>query len=205
LQKYLRKEDNRGLYMRISAGAFKGRKIGSRKLFAKREGKDDLRPTPAKVREAIFDILRNEIEGASWLDLYAGTGTVGMEALSRGAESVIFIESVRPRAKAINDLIDKLNLGSKASVYCEGTELFLKRASLTGETYDIIFADPPYASGEIEKIVPLINKYGILDAQGVLLCEHGAKAIIPEAAGSLQLKKQYRYGDTRLALYRKEQ
>jgi 16S rRNA (guanine966-N2)-methyltransferase len=190
--------------MRISAGEFKGRKVGTKKLLAKRAGNDDLRPTSAKVREAIFDILRNEIEGSSLLDLYAGTGTIGIEALSRGAESVVFIESVRPRAKAINDLIDKLNLGAKASVYCEETEAFLKRASLTGETYDIIFADPPYASDELEKILPLINKYGMLDAQGVLVCEHGAKAIIPEAAGSLQLKKQYRYGDTRLALYRNE-
>lgn len=190
--------------MRISAGEFKGRKIGSKKLFVKREGKDDLRPTPAKVREAIFDILRNDIEGASFLDLYAGTGTVGIEALSRGAINVIFIESVRPRAKAISDLIEKLDLSTKASVHCEETELFLRRASLTGETYDIIFADPPYASTEIEKIIPLIDKYGILDAQGVLLCEHGAKVAVPDSVGRLKLRKQYRYGDTRLALYRKE-
>jgi len=190
--------------MRISAGEFKGRKIGSKKLFVKRAGKDDLRPTPAKVREAIFDILRNETAGASLLDLYAGTGTIGIEALSRGAESVVFVESVRPRAKAISDLIDKLNLTAKASVHCEETETFLKRASLTGETYDIIFADPPYASDEIVKILPLIGKYGILDAQGVVLCEHGAKAVVPETAGDLKLRKQYRYGDTRLALYRKE-
>jgi 16S rRNA (guanine966-N2)-methyltransferase len=190
--------------MRISAGEFKGRKIGSKKLFAKRAGKDDLRPTPAKVREAIFDILRNEIEGASLLDLYAGTGTIGIEAMSRGANNVVFVESVRPRAKAISDLIDKLNLTSKAAVHCEETEIFLKRASLTGETFDIIFADPPYASTEIENILPLIGKYGILDAQGVLLCEHSARAVVPEVSGSLKLKKQYRYGDTRLALYRKE-
>jgi len=190
--------------MRISAGEFKGRKIGSKKLFVKRAGKDDLRPTPAKVREAIFNILRNEIEGASLLDLYAGTGTIGIEALSRGAESVIFVESVRPRAEAINDLIDKLNLTSKTSVHCEETELFLKRAWLAGEMYDIIFADPPYASDEIVKILPLINKYGMLDAEGVLLCEHGAKAVVPDVAGSLKLNRQYRYGDTRLALYRKE-
>jgi 16S rRNA (guanine(966)-N(2))-methyltransferase RsmD len=138
------------------------------------------------------------------LDLYAGTGTIGIEALSRGAESVIFVESVRPRAEAINDLIDKLNLTSKTSVHCEETELFLKRAWLAGEMYDIIFADPPYASDEIVKILPLINKYGMLDAEGVLLCEHGAKAVVPDVAGSLKLNRQYRYGDTRLALYRKE-
>lgn len=188
--------------MRISAGEFKGRKVGSKKLFVKRAGKDDLRPTPAKVREAVYDILRNEIGGASFLDLYAGTGTMGIEALSRGAEHVVFIESVRPRARAISELIEKLDLASKASVHCEEVESFLQRASLTGETYDVIFADPPYNSDEIEKILPLISKYGILDAQGVLLCEHGAKVVVPDAAGRLRLMKQYRYGDTRLALYR---
>lgn len=190
--------------MRISAGEFKGRKTGAKKLFAKREGKEDLRPTSAKVREAIFDILRNDLEGSSMLDLYAGTGTVGLEALSRGAGRVVFVESVRPRAKAISDLIDKLKLHLKASVHCEETGHFLKRASLTSDTYDIIFADPPYASTEIDEIIYLIEKYGILNKPGVLLCEHGAKAFVPEAEGGLKLKKQYRYGDTRLALYRNE-
>lgn len=190
--------------MRISAGEFKGRKIGVKKLFAKRAGKDDLRPTPAKVREAIFDILRKELEGSTLLDLYAGTGTVGLEALSRGAERAVFVESVRPRAKAISDLIDKLKLEAKASVHCEETEPFLNRASLTGERYDIIFADPPYASAELDKILPLIDKYGILNAQGVVIFEHGTKAVIPEGAGRLKLRRQYRYGDTRLALYKYE-
>lgn len=189
--------------MRISAGEFKGRKIGTKKLFAKKTGKDDLRPTPAKVREAIYDILQTEIEGASLLDLYAGTGTVGMEALSRGAEHVVFVESVRLRAKAISDLIDKLNLAAKAAVYCEETESFLRRASLTGDTYDIIFADPPYASDELSKILPLISKYGMVKAEGVVLCEHAAKMGLAGDAGSMKLRKQYRYGDTRLALYRK--
>ncbi len=190
--------------MRISAGEFKGRKIGTKKIFAKKAGREDLRPTPAKVREAIFDILRDETTGASVIDLYAGTGTVGIEALSRGARSVVFVESVRSRAKAISDLIDRLGLADKATVHCEETELFLKRASLTGETYDIIFADPPYASAEMEKIVPLIAKYGILDAQGALICEHGPKAVVLEEAEDLKIRKQYRYGDTRLALYRKQ-
>lgn len=190
--------------MRISAGQFKGRKIGKKKLFVKKEGKDDLRPTSAKVREAIFDILRNDIDGASVLDLYAGTGTVGMEALSRGAKNVVFVESVRSRAKEIGVIIDSLNLGSKASMHCEPAEVYLKRASMSGECHDIIFIDPPYASGEIDKVLPLIDEYGILNGQGAVVCEHAARGAVAEAVGHLKLKKRYKYGDTAIALYRKE-
>ena len=190
--------------MRISAGELKGRKIGARKLFTKKNGRDDLRPTSAKVREALYDILRGRVEGASFVDLYAGTGTVGIEAISRGAASVIFVEAVRPRARAIADLIERLNIDNRAVVHCEDTEAFLRRASLRGETYDIMFADPPYGSDQLEKILPLIDKYGMLDAQGLLLCEHSTRTVLPEASGSLKLKKKYRYGDAAIALYGRE-
>ena len=190
--------------MRISAGQFKGRKIGSKKLFAKKVGKDDLRPTSSKVREALFDILRGEIDGSSFLDLYAGTGTVGMEAASRGAVHIVFVEPVRSRAKVLGDMINKLELGEKAVLHCEHAEFFLKRASQYGETFYIIFADPPYGSDELQKILPLIAEYGILNKQGALLCEHAAKVSLPETVDSLRLRKQYRYGDTRLSLYRRQ-
>jgi len=190
--------------MRISSGIFKGRKIGEKKLFEKKHGKDDLRPTPAKVREAIFDILRGELEGSSFLDLYAGTGTMGIEAASRGAGRVIFVESVRSRAEAIQQTVDKIGLAGGSEIHCEKAEMFLKQASRSGKQYDIIFADPPYASEEVEKILSLIDEYGILDIQGVVLFEHAKKKKVFEKIGTLMLKKQYRYGDTMLALYRKE-
>ncbi len=190
--------------MKISAGEFKGRKMGSKRLFAKKEGRDDLRPTSAKVREAIFDILRGCMEGASFLDLCAGTGTVGVEAVSRGASRVVFVEPVRRRAKAIQEIIEKIGIGGKADVYCGDAGMFLRTRAYSGERFDIMFLDPPYASGEIEKLLPLIDEYGILDAQGIILCEHAKRSQVPQAAGRLRLKKQYRYGDTMLSLYRQE-
>ncbi|NJD57371.1 MAG: 16S rRNA (guanine(966)-N(2))-methyltransferase RsmD [Nitrospirae bacterium] len=189
--------------MRISSGELKGRKIGKKKLFAGRGGKDDLRPTSAKVREAIFDILRNNLAGASFLDLYAGSGTVGIEAASRGADRVIFVEAVRSRAKAIDEITGKLALTGRTRVYCERIEEFLKRSSRSGDRFDVIFADPPYDSEEIDKILPLIDEYGILNDQGAVLIEHTRKKKVPERIAALLLKKQYRYGDTMLALYRK--
>ena len=190
--------------MRISSGEFKGRKIGKKRLFAGKGGKDVLRPTPAKVREAIFDILRNHLEGSSFLDLYAGSGTVGLEAASRGADRIIFVESVRSRAKAIEEIVEKIGLAGRAYIYCEQADIFLKRGARSGERFDIIFADPPYASDEVDKVLSLIGEYAILDAQGVLLFEYEKKKKIPEKMFTLTLKKQYRYGDTMLALYRNE-
>lgn len=189
--------------MRISSGEFKGRKIGKKKLFRGKDGRDDLRPTSSKVREAIFDILRNDLDCASFLDLYAGSGTVGIEAASRGANRIIFVEAVRSRAKAIEEIAGKIGLTDRTRVYCEQTEEFLKRASRAGERFDIIFADPPYDSEEFDKILPLIDEYGILSDRGVVLIEHARKQTVPEKIAALPLKKQYRYGDTMLALYRR--
>jgi 16S rRNA (guanine966-N2)-methyltransferase len=191
--------------MRVSSGSFKGRAIGKKKLFGKQKEGAELRPTPAKVREALFDILRGELEGSSFLDLYAGSGTIGIEAASRGAGRIVFVEMVRFRTKAIQEDIEKIGCRDRAEIYCEQAETFLKRISGSGEQYDIIFADPPYDSGEIEKILPLIEEYGILDARGVIVCEHSKKKKVPEKMGTLACRRQYRYGDTMLALYRKEE
>jgi len=190
--------------MRIFSGAFKGRTIGKKRLLGRRKGRDDLRPTPSKVREAIFDILRGELEGSSFLDLYAGSGAMGIEALSRGAGRIVFVEVVRSRARAIQEDLEKIGFGDRAEIHCEHVEIFLRKAARSGEQYDIIFADPPYASEEIEKILPLIEEYGILDAEGVIVCEHSMKKKMPEKVGALACKRRYRYGDTMLALYRKE-
>jgi len=191
--------------MRISSGTFKGRAIGKKKLFERRKEKDELRPTPAKVREALFDILRGELEGSSFLDLYAGCGAIGIEAASRGAGRIVFVEAVRSRAGAIHEDIEKIGFGDRAEIHCEQAETFLRRISRSGEQYNIIFADPPYDSEEIEKILPLIEEYGILDARGVIVCEHSKKKKVPNKIGTLACKKHYHYGDTMLALYRKEE
>jgi 16S rRNA (guanine(966)-N(2))-methyltransferase RsmD len=189
--------------MKISAGQYKGRKIGSRKLLSKGVGGSDVRPTSSKVREAIFDILRNEIEGAYFLDLYAGTGAVGFEALSRGAEKVFFVEADRMRAKAIRDAVSALDVAARTDIFSERAEIFLRRATRHSWSFSIVFADPPYASDEIGKILPFIAEYGILRAEGALLCEHASKAVLPGDAGNLRKVRQYTYGDTMLTLYRK--
>ncbi len=191
--------------VRISSGSLKGRKVViSKKIFISAD-RDELRPTSSKVRESIFNILQTEIDKALFLDLYAGTGAVGLEALSRGAGKVYFVENNQVRAKAVMDYIHRLGLDDRASVYQEEAEAFLKRAMRTGLKFDIIFADPPYLSGEIDKVLPNIGQCKILKDDGCILVEHSSKTALPENIQNLKLAKNYRYGDTMITLYRKEQ
>ncbi len=189
--------------MRISSGGLKGRKIGSRKAFKAKAG-DELRPTSAKVREAIFDILRGDIMDAVFLDLYAGTGTVGLEALSRGAEKAYLVESNPVRFRAISDTVVKLGLVGRAFSFREESIRFLIRTSGAGMCFDIIFADPPYASEELEEILSFVDIHDVLRPGGRLIAEHPSRKPLTFVPRSLKLVKNYRYGDTALTLYRKE-
>jgi len=190
--------------MRISGGRLKGRKVGSQSLFAKKSSGDELRPTSSKVRQAIFNILRGEIQDASFLDLYAGTGAVGLEAISEGASEVVFVEKSRVRAGAIVKVLRKTGTEDRAEVFQGSATDFLERAAAKGRKFGIIFADPPYASEETGAIVAFIDKYGILDDMGLLMVEHAAKKPLPGSAGRLVRTKTYRYGDTMLTLFRSE-
>src|SRR3990172_6269991 len=140
--------------MRIVAGNEKGRRVGSRRPFSQRGGDDELRPTPAKVREALFDILRDRVPGASFLDLYAGTGAVGIEALSRGAGHVVFVEVNPLRVKIIRQLLTEFGFVERATVVQANAYDYLKRNAFSGGKYDIIFLDPPYSSEELMKVLP---------------------------------------------------
>jgi 16S rRNA (guanine(966)-N(2))-methyltransferase RsmD len=190
--------------MRISAGALKGKKIGTRKIFTTKSGAAELRPTSSKVREALFDILRNEITGASFLDLYAGSGAVGFEALSRGARKACFVENDQQRARAIQEVVRKTGLEDKTSVYQEPVMGFLGRADRSGMLFDIIFVDPPYASEEILEALSFIDKGHLLQDGGHIITEHASKKP-PDDSGltTLHRIKSYRYGDTMLTRYRK--
>lgn len=189
--------------MRISGGTAKGRRTATKKLLIKNSEGERLRPTSSKVREALFDILRNRIEGASFVDLYAGTGSVGLEALSRGACRSVFVEPDELRIRTIKNNVLELGFLEKALVAKGRAYEFLQKASAENESFDIFFIDPPYDSEEIEKILPLLGEEGLVNEDGVVIVEHFFKRHIPEKAGRLKMKRSYRYGDTMLTLYGK--
>lgn len=189
--------------MRISGGTAKGRRTATQKLLAKTPAGERLRPTSAKVREALFDILRTEIEGSSFVDLYAGSGTVGLEALSRGAGQTVFVEPDALRLGTIKRNADEFGFHEKVLVFKGKAEEFLRRIPAGKESFDIFFVDPPYDSEEIEKILPMIDKKNLLRNDGIIIVEHFFKKKLPEAVGKLKVERSYRYGDTMLTLYKK--
>lgn len=205
--------------MRISAGAAKGRKVIFKKAFVKKGDADELRPTSAKARKAIFDIIGDRIIDSEFLDLYAGTGAVGIEAISRGARKVVFVDDSSLRIGIIKELIEKFGFKDSAVVIKDDAKHFLRKITPNSKLqtqgfFDIIFVDPPYASGEIDVVLHLIDKKEVLRGDGFVIAEHSSKKTPPftspldkggiRGVGSLRLIKTYKYGDTSLTFYRKE-
>ena len=186
--------------MRISGGSAKGRRISPGKALPKGAEECGLRPTSAKVREAVFDILRSRMAGASFLDLYAGTGAVGIEALSQGAGKAVFVDDNPRMIALIGELIDKFGFRGKATLIRDKAAAFIKRSA---SVFDIVFADPPYESGELETVLPLIDKSAILGENSIVMAEHASRHALPASIGGLELARRYKYGDTSLSVYRR--
>ncbi len=163
--------------------------------------KQTLRPTLGKVRESVFNILMGRVDGSVFVDLYAGTGAVGMDAMSRGAKAVWFVEADRKRAAEIKKLLEGCGCRPKANIIAMDAEAFIKKASKENLRADIVYLDPPYASDELEKVLPLLSGEGVLADDFAVLAEHSTKKPQPDEAGILKKKKSYRYGDTTLTLY----
>jgi len=162
--------------------------------------KKTVRPTSALVRKAIFDILQ-EIQDKTFVDLYAGKGFVGIEALKRGAKEVIFVERDPVLYIFIKNSLIKKKLSERAKVYKLDAVHFLEDSS---KKYDIIFADPPYESGELERIFKVFEKKNLLNQEGILILQHHKKESLKENLKDLRINKCYRYGDTFLTIYRRQ-
>lgn len=179
--------------MRVITGLARGRRLITR------EG-DDVRPTTDRVKEAMFSILQFELEGRRVLDVFAGSGQLGIEALSRGAEKATFLDASRESVEIINKNLQTTKLGSQARVMQSDSLTFLRT---TREKFDIIIMDPPYNQGLLQKALPLAVE--IVAPGGVIVCECLNEEDLPEAVGEFNLVKRYRYGRTSLAVYRGEE
>lgn len=160
-----------------------------------------VRPTTQKAKEALFNILGDKTKQAKVLDLFAGNGNIGIEALSRGAKEVVFVDNNFVCINAIKQGLRKLNFLSVSNVIYSDFEKAVSFFSRKKEKFNIIFADPPYSQKFGEKILRKISRCDILSVDGLLIIEHFKKEILPSEAGNLILKQQKRYGDTILSLY----
>jgi 16S rRNA (guanine966-N2)-methyltransferase len=159
-----------------------------------------LRPTSARVREALFDILGSRVAGSDLLDVFAGTGAVGLEALSRGASRVVFIEAAAHSARLIRDNLRGTGLPGSFEVIHDEATAALDRLAAAGASFAIVFLDPPYATGASPRALERAAR--LVRPGGVLVIEHGARVApgLPDGTG-LVVGRRYRYGDSRLSVF----
>ena len=181
--------------MHIIGGQFKGRVI---------EMPKGIKPTSNKAREALFEILKAKIEGSSFLDLYCGSGAIGIEALSRGAKSVTFSDNKPNCIKILKKNLARLDIlnPSIVNIYHKDALKVLGTLETHGEPFDIIFLDPPYYKDIAKNTLMAISNYDILARNTLIVAEIYKKDILPEEVGSLKKFRTSTYGDTKLEFFK---
>jgi len=174
--------------VRIVAGESRGRRIAAPPGRA-------VRPTPERVREAVFSSLGDAVRGARALDLFAGSGAMGLEALSRGALSTLFVERSAAAARVVERNIEALGYAGRARLIRGDALAAVASLSRSGEVFDLAFLDPPYAGDLLARALAAIEGSGLLAPGAVLVAEHGAGSEIA-APGSLRIERSRGYGDT---------
>jgi 16S rRNA (guanine966-N2)-methyltransferase len=179
--------------MRIITGLYKSRLLKTPK---------GIRPTEDRVRKALFDIL-GDVSGLKVLELFAGSGSIGLEALSQGAKEVVFVENLRQASLALEENIQ--SLGCQDQVMVIGQDAFhaIENIRKKGQKFDLIFADPPYYKGIAEKILQTLGECDILHKSGYIIIQHFKKDLVAVKAGNLALWRQERYGDSLISFYAK--
>jgi 16S rRNA (guanine(966)-N(2))-methyltransferase RsmD len=177
--------------MRIIAGTARGMHLTAPKGL-------DVRPTLDRVREAYFNILGPSIEGAAFLDLFAGTGANGIEALSRGAARAVFVEQNPMTLECIQKNLEATRL--EANAQCHKLLLPEGLAKVSG-MFDLVFADPPYAFSGHEALLSGLQEHALLSENALICIEHAVRTSLPETVDNLSRTRQKRYGDTVLSFY----
>ena len=186
--------------MRIIAGTFRSRTLQAPSGLS-------TRPTSDRLRETLFNVLAPRIGGASFLDLYAGSGAVGLEALSRGAARVAFVERAPAALKVLNGNLERLGISSRVRVYAKSVSAFLRSSAKSGpkpERYEVVFLDPPYDAVEEYAIALGLlggTAQGILAQGAVVIAEHRRKQQLDEQYGNLKRTRLLEQGDAAMSFY----
>ena len=178
--------------MRVNTGLARGRVIETL------PGDDIVRPTSQKAKEAIFSALQFYVPGAEVLDLFAGSGQMGIEALSRGAAHCVFVDSSREAIAVIKRNLNNTGLFKSASVAETDAMRYIQRCK---NTFDLVYADPPYRKDLSGEVVQYLER--ILNEGGLAAVEAEKEAVLPEAVDGIRLRKRYDYGNTSIWLYEK--
>lgn len=177
--------------MRVITGSARGRRLGELKGM-------ETRPTTDKVKESIFNCIQFDVEDARVLDLFAGTGQLGIEALSRGAKNALFVDKRADAVKLVRENLALCRLTENAQVICGDSLAVLGTQS---GRFDIIFLDPPYESGLLEQAMERIAQFDILSPHGIMVAESPQDQILPELPAPYGLYREYRYGKIKVSIY----
>lgn len=175
--------------MRVISGSARGRRL------TPLEG-DDVRPTTDRVKEAVFSIIQFHIEGRSFLDLFAGSGQMGIEALSRGAAKAVFVDQSRRSVSIVKKNLSAVGFESRAQLVNSDSLSYLK---ICREQFDLAFLDPPYSAGLLQQALPLTAK--IMKKTGFIICESPINEELPEKIDEFTLDRNYRYGKIKVSIY----
>ena len=179
--------------MRVISGSARGRRLKELQGM-------DTRPTTDKVKESLFNIIQFEIEGRRVLDLFGGTGQLGIEALSRGADHCTFVDMRKEAAALIRENLRLTGLSERSRVVQGDALSFL---SSCGEKFDVILLDPPYHTELLEKSVKRVTEFDILREHGIMICESAAERQLPALPPPYERGREYRYGKIRLTVCRR--
>lgn len=182
-----------GCSMRVITGFARGKRLKTL------EGQD-VRPTTEKVKESVFNIIQFDIEGRVFLDLFSGSGQMGIEALSRGARSAVFVDNRRESINVIKANLSNTGLTDKAKVLNTDSLAFIAREQ--AEKFDLAFLDPPYGTGILQNALPLTALQ--MKKTGTIICERPINEEIPEKINGFVLDRNYRYGKIVVSTYRYE-
>lgn len=180
--------------MRVITGSARGRRLKELKGM-------ETRPTTDKVKESIFNCIQFDLEDARVLDLFAGTGQLGIEALSRGAGSAVFVDQRADAAKLVRENLDLCGFAQNAQVVCGEAMGYL--ASLRTK-FDIILLDPPYAADLLERAIAHIAKFDILSPHGIIVAESPANKSLPALSAPYGIYREYRYGQIKVTVYHRD-
>ena len=179
--------------MRVITGTARGRKL-------REPAGMDVRPTTDMVKESACNIIQFRIEGARFLDLFAGTGQMGIEALSRGASEAVFVDTSQESLKIVRENLKICGFEERARVVRGDSIAYLR----SGEKFDVVYVDPPYSTDLLEKAVNFATGFDILNENGIIICESRTDKTVPDPERGGYARREYRYGKIKLTAFTKE-
>ncbi len=179
--------------MRVISGLYRSRKLDGYDVIG-------IRPTMDRVKESLFAMINSNIKDSVCLDLFGGTGSLGIEALSNGASFVYFVDNSNVAIDTIKSNLNRLNINDKGTIVCDNYTDAIKKFGNNNLSFDIIFLDPPYGKINISTIIKKIVDFNILKDDGIIVCEYEDEEL-KDTYGNIELFKSKKYGSTNIKIY----